>query len=227
MKIVLLIAAVLCVLSGHQHSLAADPPSVEAAMMIIDARQKNANLMKQYAWQSRTELTEKGATKDVRLEQVTYGPEGQLQRTLINDQPAPLPGGFIRKKMAEKEQKKTEEYLKGLRSLLDQYTLSTTGKLIDFISQASIVPDSDGLVKITGASVVIPGDTISLWVEIGTRKAQRMRIMTFYEGNEVTVSTTLKTLSNGLTYPAISQVDVFGMGLGLQVQNFNYVNQNQ
>jgi hypothetical protein len=54
-----------------------------------------------------------------------------------------------------------------------------------------------------------------------------MKVMTFYEGSEVNVSITFKTLATGLTYPAYSQVDVFGMGLSLQVQNFNYVNQNQ
>ena len=197
-------------------------------MLIADARQKNANLMKQYTWESRTELTENGAVKDIRLEQVTYGPGGQLQRTLINDQPASLPSGFIREMMAENDQKKTAAYIKGLGSLLDQYTLSTAGKIIDFISQASIqLPDSSGLLQITGGSVVLPGDTVSLWVSVDTRKAQRMKIMTFYEGNEVNVSITFKSISNGLTYPAFSQVDVFGMGLGLQVQNFNYVNQNQ
>ena len=35
------------------------------------------------------------------------------------------------------------------------------------------------------------------------------------------------SLATGLAYPAFAQVDVFGMGLSLQVQNFNYVNQNQ
>jgi hypothetical protein len=228
MKIVLLIVAVLSVFSVNRLAHAADLPNVGAAMLIADARLKNANLMKQYTWESRTELTDNGAVKDIRLEQVIYGPGGQLQRTLINDQPSPLPSGFIRKMMAENDQKKTAAYIKGLGSLLDQYTLSTAGKVIDFITQASIqLPDSNGLLQITGGSVVLPGDTVSLWVSAETRKAQRMKIMTFYEGNEVNVSITFKTISNGLTYPAFSQVDVFGMGLSLQVQNFNYVNQNQ
>jgi len=228
MKIVLLITAVLSLFSVTQRAYSADLPNVGAAMLILDSRQKNAKLMKQYSWESRTELTENGVVKDVRLEQVTYGPGGQAQRTLINDQPSALPSGFIRKMMAEKEQKKTDAYLTGLRSLLDKYTLSTDGKLIDFISQAKIQPtDSNGLLQVIGGGVVIPGDTVSLWINIGIRKAQRMKIMTFYEGNEVNVSITYKTLSDGLTYPAFSQVDVFGVGMSLQVQNFNYINQNQ
>jgi len=129
--------------------------------------------------------------------------------------------------IAEKEKKKTEKYLKGLRLLLDQYTLSTPGKTLDFVSQATILPaDTSGLLQITRGSVAIPGDTVSLWVSAGTLQTQRMKIMTFYDGDQVTVTVTYKTLATGLTYPAYGQVDVFGKGISLQVQNFNYINQN-
>lgn len=227
MKILLILAVALSALSVGQRSLAAELPNLNAAMTIVDARQKNAALMKQYTWESRTELIENGAVKDIRIEQVTYGPEGQPQRTLVNDQPAPLPSGFIRKMIAQKDQEKTAAYITGLRSLLDQYSLATAGKIIDFITRASLEPAANGQLQVTGGSVAIPGDTVSLWVNTASRKAQRMKIMTFYEGDEVNVSITFKTISNGLTYPAYSQVDVFGKGLSLQVQNFNYINQNQ
>jgi hypothetical protein len=227
MKISLMSIMLLTVLCTST-PVVADVPNLGLAMQIVEARQKNAALMKQYSWESRTELIENGVVKDIRIEQVTYGPGGQVQRALINDQPAALPGGFFRKKIAEKDREKTEDYLKGLRTLLDQYTITSAGKMIDFISQATLQPpDMNGLVQVTGGSVVMPGDTISLWINPLTRTAQRMKVMTFYEGSEVNVSITFKTLATGLTYPAYSQVDVFGMGLSLQVQNFNYMNQNQ
>jgi hypothetical protein len=50
--------------------------------------------------------------------------------------------------------------------------------------------------------------------------------MSFYEGDEVTMTVTFKTLANGLNYMAFGQVDVPDKGLSLQVQNFDYVNQN-
>lgn len=197
------------------------------AAQILAARQKNAALMRQYSWESRTELVENGAVKDIRIEQVLYGPAGQLQRTLINDQPASLPGGFLRRVIAEKEKEKTEKYLKGLRTLLDQYTLPTAGKALDFMGQATVQPaDAEGWLQIMGGSVAMPGDTVSLWVSAVSLQPKKMRIMTFYEGDEVTVTATFKTLASGLTYPAYGQVDVFGKGLSLQVQNFNYLNQN-
>ena len=95
MKISLMSIMLLTVLCTST-PVVADVPNVGLAMQIVEARQKNATLMKQYSWESRTELIENGVVKDIRIEQVTYGPGGQVQRALINDQPAALPGGRLR-----------------------------------------------------------------------------------------------------------------------------------
>ena len=99
--------------------------------------------------------------------------------------------------------------------------------MINFISQSTIpAPGPDGNLQLTGGSVVIPGDTVSLWVNAPTRQTRRLKVMTFYQGDEVSVSATFKTLNTGLTYMAFGQVDVPDKGLSLQLQNFDYVNQN-
>jgi hypothetical protein len=194
---------------------------------ISEAKHQNAALMHQYSWESRTELTDNGKMEDIRLEQNTYGPNGQVERSLINDQSSPLPGGFIRKKIAEHKREKVEKYIKGLRALLDKYTLTTAGTAMDFIRNATVMPaDANGWLQITGGSVVMPGDTLSLWVSQKTHKPEKVKVMTFYEGNEVNVTVTYRTLASGLAYPAYNQVDVLGKGLRLTVQNFNYINQN-
>ena len=68
---------------------------------IINARQKNAAMLQNYNWNSRTELDKDGNMQDIRIELVTLGPGGQPQRQMLNDQPGQLPGGFFRKRIAE------------------------------------------------------------------------------------------------------------------------------
>src|SRR4030067_72049 len=92
--------------------------SANMAVQIIEARKANAALMRQYSWNSRTELIEKGEVKDTHIDMVGYGPDGQLFRTPLNDQGASLPGGFLRRDIAEEERKKMEEYVNGTRRLL-------------------------------------------------------------------------------------------------------------
>jgi hypothetical protein len=76
------------------------------AFKIAEARKANATLMKQYSWQSRTELLDNGKVADTRIESVTYGPNGQLQRTLINDEKAPCPRAFCGSALPKKKGRK-------------------------------------------------------------------------------------------------------------------------
>jgi hypothetical protein len=197
------------------------------ANAIIAARKANAALTKQYAWNCRTEVEENGSVKDTRIDSVLYGPDGQPQHTLLTDQSNPLPRGFFRKKLAEQERDKMEKYLKDLRSFLHQYTLPTAGAVINFISTTPLpAPAPGGILQLSGASVVVPGDTVSLSVYAPTKETRRMSIMTTFQGDEVNVTATFKTLSSGLNYPAYIQVNVVDKNLTVLIQNYDYINQN-
>lgn len=196
------------------------------AEKITAARKANATLMKQYSWNSRSELVDKGKVADTRIELVSYGPDGGLQRTLINDESSPLPRGFLRRKVAEKEKEKVEKYLVGLRKLLDQYTLPTAGKVLDFVDAAKIqAPDSNGLLQLSGNSVIIPGDTYTLSIDAATRQTRKVAITTTFDGDTVTLTASFKTLATGLTHLEFGEVEVDAKQMKLQLHNFNY-NQN-
>jgi hypothetical protein len=215
-----------------QPSAAQIPATPEAAMkakanmavQIVEARKANATLMHQYSWESRTELIDKGEIRDVRLEQVMYGPDGSLQRVLLNNQGASLPRGFLRRSIAEDKKKQMEEYLTGLRGLLDQYTLPTTGKVLDFMNQATTVgPDASGLIMMTGSSVVMPGDSLTIWTDAATRQTRKVQVTSLFQGDPVELTATFRTIPGGPTYMAFAEVTVPAKQLTVQVQNFNYV----
>jgi hypothetical protein len=194
------------------------------AVRIMEARKANAALLRQYTWESRTELIVKGEVKDIRLDQVHYRPDGTLERIVLNNQGAPMPRGFLRKSIAANKRKEMEEYMTGLRGLLDQYTLPTTGKILDFISQATLSgPDANGWMKMTGSSVVVPGDRLTIWVDPTTRQTRQVQVNTMYQGDPVELNATFRTIENGPTYPAFGEVDIPAKQLSVQVQNFNYV----
>jgi hypothetical protein len=138
-----------------------------------------------------------------------------------------LPFGFIRRRIAEEERKKLEEYLIGLRNLLEQYTLPGPGPVQDFMSRSTATgPDASGLFEITGRSVVMPGDTFSLWVNPRTRHAQRAQVSTTFQGDPVNLTATFKTLASGLNHVAFAELTVPAKQLGVQVQNFDYNRNN-
>jgi hypothetical protein len=229
MKILLSLLAGLMALGLPHVARAQTALSTDAnrAVQITQARQANAALMHQYTWNSRTEIIEKGEIKDTRLELVNYNPFGQLQRSLLNDSGAPLPFGFLRRAIAEEKKKEMEQYLTGLRSLLDQYTLSTAGKILDFMTSARTTgPDAAGLFQMAGSNVVSPGDNLTLWVNAATKHVTRIQVNTTFQGNPVHLDATFSTLPSGLNYMAYAEATVPAKQLSVQVQNFNYTRPN-
>jgi hypothetical protein len=221
---VVLVALGLPHVADAQSTLSTD---ANRAVQITEARQANAALMHHYTWTSRTEIIEKGQVKDTRLELVNYNPFGQLQRSLLNDSSAPLPRGFLMKAIAESERKKMEQYLTGLRGLLDQYTLPTTGKVLDFMTSAKPMgPDASGLFSMAGSNVVSPGDSLTLWVNAATKHVARVQVNTTFQGDPVQLNATFSTLPSGLNYVAYAEVTVPAKQLSVMVQNFNYTRPN-
>lgn len=223
-KIAVLACLTVLVLSPAARTESGAASMAGDAIKIAEARKANAALMHQYTWNCRTEIISKGEVKDIRIDLVNYDPYGQLQRTLLNDQGSPLPRGFLRRAIAEDKKKEMEEYLAGLRNILEQYTLPTTGKILDFISSATVGgPDLNGLLTLTGRNVVQPGDSLTLWVNPWTRHLRQMQVNTSFQGSAVQLTATFVTLpGSGLNYASFAEATVPDKQLSVQVQNFDY-----
>src|SRR5262249_35410588 len=224
------VLALIVITLGVPPTIAAQAPQpapTNIAIRVTEARQANAALMRQYSCTSRTQVIDQGQVKDLRIDAVNYGPTGQLQRTVMNDQSAPLPFGFLRRRVAEYEREKVEEYLAGLRDLLEQYTLPTAGKVQDFMNKATASgPDASGLFEMPGQNVVGPGDTSSLWTDPRTRHAQKVQVSAMVRGDPVNLTATFKTLPSGLNHVAYAEVTVPAKQISVRVQNFDYNRNN-
>jgi hypothetical protein len=196
--------------------------SAAQTVQVMQSRAANAALMKQYTWNERIDFLVNGQQKDLRIDLVNFGPDGKIQRTTLNDQSAPLPGGFFRKKIAEDERKDVEKYLKGLGELLHQYTLPSPGAVMNFLDSSTPVPSGPGQLMVMGQNVVQPGDSLTVYLDAATRKTQRIVVSTAFQGNPVNLTATFATLPSGLSYPAYAELLVPAKGYDVQVQNFNF-----
>jgi hypothetical protein len=201
----------------------------ERAMQIAQARHANAALMHQYLWTSRVEILKGGQVKDMRIEQVSYDANGQLQHTITNEQGAnkmylPTPIGFLRRGIAAHEKEEMEQYLAGLKAMLEQYTLPTAGKILDFMTSAKPSgPDANGLFQMSGNNVVQQGDNLTLWVNPWTQQVRRMTVSTSFQGGTVQLDATFASLPvTGLNYVSLAEATVPAKQLSVQMQNYNY-----
>jgi hypothetical protein len=218
-EVLAVLSIAICSTAAAQGNVA---QSAAQTVQVMQSRSQNAALLKQYTWYERADFIVNGQQKDLRIDVVNIGPDGKLQRTVMNDQSAPLPGGFFRRRIAEKEREDVEKYLKGLGQLLHQYTLPTPGAVLNFLDAATPIPAGPGQVMYSGQGVVQPGDTLTVYVNPATQRTQKVVASTSFQGNPVNITATFASLPDGLTYPAFAEVVVPAKGYDLQVQNFNY-----
>lgn len=196
--------------------------SAAQTVQVEQSRAQNAALLKKYTWDERIDFMVNGAQKDLRLDIVNFGPDGKIQRTVMNDQSAPLPGGFFRKKIAEGKKKDLEQYIQGLGKLLHQYALPTPGAVLNFLDSAATMPAPNGQLMMTGQNVVQPGDSMTIWIDATTKKTRKVTVATAFQGDPVNMTATFATLPNGLNYPGYAELTVPSKGYQVLVQNFNF-----
>jgi hypothetical protein len=225
MKILSILLGILIVGALPQVILAQSSPArnVTMAVQITEVLKANAALMREYTWNSRTQLIDHGNLIDAHFEKVAYGSSGHVIRTQVKDFSAAPYGGFLRRAIEETEKQKAEIYMTGLVGFLDQYTVPTRGQVLDFVSRAKISPpDASGLVQLNGSSVVVPDDTVSLWVDALTLQTIKMEVTTFFQGDIVVFTSTSKTLPNGPTYMAYTEATIAVKQMSLLIHNYDY-----
>ena len=125
------------------------------------------------------------------------------------------------------EKEKLEKYFNGLHGILDQYTLPTAGKMVDFLAGAKVQlvhTDGSSLLMMQGTNVVQPGDNLSVWADPSTYAFRKIQITTTdQDGNPVNVNGTCKTIPPGLTFVSMAEVDLPAKNITLQVHNYDYI----
>lgn len=192
-----------------------------------EAQQANSAAARQYTWKSRTELKLKGESKSIKLEQVRYDANGQLQKTPLDSgapQQQPQPSGRrLKQKIVAKKTAEFGEMIKGLAGLVSSYAHLPQNQMQAFIQNASFKLNQEGgAIQITGQPGVVSGDSMSIWVDPSTMLFRRVAINTVYDKKPVSVACTYANTSSGLNYMAKAVLDYPGEHVQVTIDNYEY-----
>jgi hypothetical protein len=225
-----LLSFVVVIAVAASLAFATQVPNENLANAIIAARQKNAALMQQYNWNSRTEIDENEKMQDIRIDLVSYLPNGELQRSLLNDQQGKMPGLFLRKAIEENQRKQVEELVQGLGKLVEQYTLPGPGKMIGYLVQAQVTPvttpQGTTVLQVTGSGVVVPGDTFTITYDGTTLQPLSIQINTTFKGDAVTINGSFMTNRAGLNFLQYATAEIPSKKVTVTIHNYDFVTNN-
>jgi len=202
----------------------------------VQAQKQNSAALRQYTWKSRTELKLKGESKSVKLDQVRYDLDGKLQKTPIGgtpekEQPAPAPAqgrrgrGRVKEKVIENKKEEFAELMQNLAQLVASYGHLPQDKLQAFAQKATLTPGEGalaGTLRIQGADVLQPGDSMAIWIDRETQMMRRVEIETALDKKPVKVQSEFQSVTGGPTYQARSVVNYPEKEIELIVENYDY-----
>ena len=200
----------------------ANPQQVAAAI------KANAEALKAFSYQQRTQLQLKGETKKITLNKMSHDINGNLQKTLISEQPAAgaqPSGGRIKRRVVAKKTGEFKEMMDEIAALVKSYTELPPERLQASMKQAVFSAgqgDMDGSVHIVMQNVIQKGDSLTLWIDRKTMLFRRAEIATSYEGNPVTTTANYATLTSGQGYMAQAVLNYAKKEIVVQIDNSNY-----
>jgi hypothetical protein len=222
MKIGIAFLALLLAISSAVAQIP-EPNIMQTVEKMTKAREQNDQLKLQYSWTQRSEIKKDGESKSVEMAVMRYTVDGKLQRTLLTDETGKKKRG-IRGRRAKKKMKKMKEWADEVMALLQQYSLPSSGKLLDYLNQATITPDeAQGTIKIAAVNVVQKGDALIMWVDLETKALLKTQVKTALDGDAVNMDTSHDRAEGGLGFLARAIVSSPEKELELIVENFKYL----
>ena len=200
--------------------------SAQMDQKFAQSQQQNAQALRQYAWKSRTEIRKGGETKSIQLALMRYDVDGALQKTPVSTTPQQqLPTRGIRGLIAHKKKENFMETLDSLGRLAKSYSELSAGEMQRFMATAIATPElgmQQKLLRIKGSNLLQSGDSMTVWVDLITRKQRKVEIQTTLDKKPVRIVSDFQDLPQGPTHMARSVVDYPSEELTLITENFGY-----
>jgi hypothetical protein len=135
------------------------------------AFKNNLQRLRGYTWKSTVDFYVDGKHTGTKLYEVTYGPDGRIERTVLEEQG----------KVSGKAQVMAEDELSQIRSLIDGYT-HMDPKFAEkmFADEPRNVQrdEATGLNRVRTQSFLHRGDTVTAWVDPATYALHKLKLDT-------------------------------------------------
>jgi len=185
----------------------------------------NQQALHQYQWTETTQMTLKGDPKPASTNLCHYGPDGQVQKTLISPPPETPSGGRLKERIIEKKKEEMKDYMGEVKVLLGQYVPPDPQKMQQAYQAGKVsLNPQGGLVNLIFRDYSIPGDQMTLTFDTAAHKIISLNVNTYMgeEKDAVTLQVQMGSLPDGTNYVQQSVLNATAKQLVVTTTNSNY-----
>jgi hypothetical protein len=190
---------------------------------VSEAFKVSSEVIRQYVWNVRTDVTREGKIVDILIEEFGYTQDGRLVKKVVNDQEAKLPSSFLVHQVAEEMKTRLVGFMNDLRVFLKEYALEDEAGRRSFFARAEIgAPDPGGQVLVTCRDVLVKGDKLQWWVDLNNYSVSRASVSTIFDGDTVEFTTTNKYFPSGMQSMALAEILVPAKSIMVQLHFYDF-----
>jgi hypothetical protein len=215
------------------------PAPQEQVAALKQSLAANQAALRQYAWIDATTISAKGEMKKQEQKQCYYGADGKVQKepvpgTAASAQPpsgGEKQGGRLKKKIVEHKVDELKDYMERAAALVHSYVPPDPAKIqaAQSANHVSVQPSAPGIVKLTVADCLKPGDALAIGLDRAARQLTEFGLQSYVDKpkeDDVTLAVTFGRLTDGTTYPQQVLMDVTARKIQVKVVNSGYRKQS-
>jgi hypothetical protein len=186
---------------------------------------ENKQRLQQYQWIETTQLTLKGDAKPPSQQLCHYGPDGQVQKTLIGPPPEPPSGGRMKQRIIKKKKAEMKDYMEDVKALLSLYVPPDPQRMEQAYQAGKFSLNPAGnLMNLVFRDYAQPGDQMTLAFDTGARKITSLNVNTYMDEPKevVTLEVHMASLPGGTNYVQQTFLDATAKKLQVSTTNSDY-----
>jgi hypothetical protein len=209
-------------------SLPAISQNADLQQMLAAAKQaaaENKQKLHQYQWTESTQLTLKGDAKPPSQYICQYGPDGQVQKTMISPPPPPPSGGRLKQRVIENKKEEMQDYMEDVKAVLSMYVPPNPQTMQQSFQSGKVSLNPDGgIVNLVFRDYAIPGDQMTLSFDPATKKIVNLNVNTYMGQTKdaVTLQVRMGSLPDGTNYAQQTVLNASAKQLVVTTTSFNY-----
>ena len=205
----------------------------ELRLRLADLQQEaalNRQMLEKYTWVQQVTISLKGEQKKQEHFHVQLGPNGQLQKTLL-DAPSPSDSGGregrLKKHFVQKKKEEYEEYANQIKTLIEQYVPPDKEILQQAFDRGNVMvgrAGSPGEYRIVIANYIKQSDNVDLIIDKAEKDLVSLSIVTYLNDatDAVNVLVEFNRLPGGPNHISTETINGVSKHLTIAIENTNY-----
>jgi hypothetical protein len=197
------------------------------------AAAENKQALLQYSWIEQTQISVKGEVKNTKVDSCQYGPDGQVQKTPLDTEPAQqsddsgrhLRKRRIREHIVEKKTGEMKDEMEAASTLVRQYVPPDPARIQAAKAAGTItITPGSATTALTIADYEKTGDSLVLTLDPASKSISKIDVNTWLDSpdQEVTLDVQMDSLPDGTHYAGTILLSIPSSHIDVKITNSNY-----